>query len=129
MCLLDGVLSWDAVQIECLADSHRLPTNPLRRSGQLHILAGVEYAAQAMALHGVLTDGADTAYARAGYLASLRQISCHVDRLDLVPASLLVAAHRLYGEAGRSVYSFRLQHDDRTLLEGRAVVALAAERS
>ncbi len=123
MCLLDGVRSWNATNIQCVTTSHRLATNPLRRDGRLGILCGVEYAAQAMALHAALADSAAEA-SRGGYLASLRAVCCHVDRLDLIPGMILVEAERLLCEAGRAIYSFVLRDEDRLLLNGRAAVVL-----
>jgi predicted hotdog family 3-hydroxylacyl-ACP dehydratase len=60
MCLIDRVLSWDDKAIRCLTMRHLAPDNPLRREGRLAAVYGVEFAAQAMALHGRLAanDGA-----------------------------------------------------------------------
>ena len=55
MCLLDAVLAWDATTIACVASSHRSPANPLAGERRLDAVCGVEYAAQAMAVHGGLT--------------------------------------------------------------------------
>src|SRR2546430_8967757 len=54
MCLLDEVLSWDAARIRCRSATHRSPDNPLRLHGRLGAACGIEYAAQAMAVHGAL---------------------------------------------------------------------------
>jgi predicted hotdog family 3-hydroxylacyl-ACP dehydratase len=124
MCLLDSVLSWDGMQIRCASASHRVLDNPLRRDGRLGILCGVEYAAQAMALHGALAAG-DTGPPRVSYLASLRSLACHVDRLDLLPGILVIEAERLHGDASGSIYGFSLRHEARTLLDGRAAVMAA----
>lgn len=80
MVLLDRVISWDADSIVCAARSHLDPANPLRDSGRLAGLCGVEYALQAAALHGALLAGGQAQ--RAGYAASLRNIVLHADRLD-----------------------------------------------
>jgi predicted hotdog family 3-hydroxylacyl-ACP dehydratase len=123
MALLDTVLAWDAVRIECTTDSHRAIDNPLRRHDRLGILCGVEYAAQAMAVHGALAAGrADQP--RQGYLASLREVVCIGNRLDLLPGTLTVAAERLFGDPNRAIYRFTLTHEDNVLLEGRAAVVL-----
>jgi predicted hotdog family 3-hydroxylacyl-ACP dehydratase len=127
MCLLDGVLSWDTSRIVCVATTHLQGANPLRRAGRLGILCGVEYAAQAMALHAALSGDGDTLGPRGGFLASLRAVSCHTDRLDLIPGTLTVEAECLLGEADRMIYRFVVRHIDRVLLEGRAAVALAAD--
>ena len=52
MVLLDGVLDWTAETLRARACSHRAPDNPLRRAGRLSVIAGIEYAAQATAIHG-----------------------------------------------------------------------------
>ena len=61
MCLLDGVLSWDAAGIACRAVSHLDPANPLRQHGRLGAICGIEYGLQAAALHGALSAGAPQA--------------------------------------------------------------------
>ena len=45
MCLLDGVLDWDASRIRCVSRGHRDAGNPLRVDGHLPALCGIEYAA------------------------------------------------------------------------------------
>lgn len=130
MCLLDGVLRWDEANIRCVTDSHRNLANPLRRNGRLNIIAGVEYAAQAMALHGALTAGgaarSHAVPAGAGYLASVRDLVCHIQNLDTVSGTLTVVAERLHGDSDRAIYGFALRHEDRTLLDGRAAVVMKA---
>ena len=123
MCLLDGVLRWNGSRIACVSMSHRLVGNPLRRNGRIGILCGVEYAAQAMALHAGLAEGGLES-PRRGYLASLRTVACHADRLDLIAGRLLVEAERLFGDAGRVIYGFTIGHEGGVLLNGRAAVVL-----
>ena len=126
MVLLDGVLNWDKARIQCVTATHRWIGNPLRRDGRIGILYGVEYVSQAIALHAALTGDKTDAPCR-GYLASLRAVSCHADRLDLIPGTLLIEAEQLHGEASRAIYNFVLRHETRVLLDGRAAVVL--ERS
>ncbi|MBY6261091.1 hydroxymyristoyl-ACP dehydratase [Azospirillum sp. 412522] len=124
MCLLDGVLSWDRIRIRCVARSHRAPDNPLRHAGRLAALCGVEYASQAMAVHGGLTAGG--ACPAAGYLASLRDLTCHVARLDDIAGDLVIDAENLTGEGSRVIYAFSVTAGDRELLSGRAAVVIDA---
>jgi len=124
MCLLDGVLSWDRNRIRCTARSHRAADNPLRHAGRLAVLCGVEYASQAMAVHGgLIADGVRPA---AGYLASLRDLSCHVARLDDIAEDLVIDAENLTGEGSRVIYAFSITAGDRELLSGRAAVVIDA---
>jgi predicted hotdog family 3-hydroxylacyl-ACP dehydratase len=123
MCLLDGVLSWDERSIVCTTGSHRLRDNPLRRNGRLHAICGVEYAAQALALHGGLASDAQ-ARPRVGYLASLREVVCRVAYLDAIEGDLLVEAERLVNEGSRVIYRFTLSGQGGELMSGRAAVVL-----
>jgi predicted hotdog family 3-hydroxylacyl-ACP dehydratase len=124
MCLLDGVLAWDRTSIICFASSHRAAGNPMAVAGRLDAVCGVEYAAQAMAVHGGLVgDGRRPA---AGYLASLRDVTCSVDRLDLLEGDLLVTAELLIADAGRVIYRFSLNSGTGPVMSGRAAVVIDA---
>ena len=123
MCLLDRVEAWDATRIRCRSDSHQRGDNPLRHAGRLRAICGVEYAAQAMALHGALCAGGRP---RAGLLVSLRDVICAVAELDEEPGELIVEAERLLGDEDRMIYAFRLHSAERELLRGRATVVLDA---
>ena len=110
MCLLDSVLHWDDSHITCRAHSHRDAGNPLR-SGSLGALGsanGIEYAAQAMAVHGALLAGMDAAPA-AGYLASVREVRWQCARLDDIADDLLIHVQRLSGDALTVMYQFRIE--------------------
>ena len=125
MCLLDAVREWSGEAITCTASSHTAPANPLRADGRLGAANGIEYAAQAMALHGsLLAGGADSP--RQGYLTSVRGVTLHAARLDDLPGELIVRAERLSGDANNILYQFSVSHADRCLLAGRAAVVLDA---
>ncbi len=125
MCLLDGVLDWDASHIRCMSRSHRDAGNPLRVDGHLPALCGVEYAAQAMAVHGGLA-GATRGKPRAGYLASLRDVACRRGRLDDLDGDLIVEAEQEAADGTRVIYSFTLRVGAVEVLSGRAAVVLDA---
>lgn len=126
MCLLDTVSAWDESEITCCADSHRAADNPLAVDGRLPIEAGIEYAAQAMAIHGSLCGGRDKGGApRIGYLAVLSKVRWSVQHLDDCDSPLRVRATRLVATADGSHYQFELSHRGAVLLSGQAVVALA----
>ena len=125
MCLLDAVVDWSATAISCRAISHTDPHNPLRAAGRLGAAAGIEYAAQAMAVHGaLLADPGERP--RQGYLASVRGVTLHANRLDDLPGELDIDAERLSGDANNILYRFSVSHAGRCLLEGRAAVILDA---
>ena len=130
MCLLDTLRGWTAERIECSATSHRDPANPLRCGGQLLAPAAIEYAAQAMALHGTLCAAPGSAPRSAsttGFLASVRAVRLLVPRLDEVEGELRISATRLAGDTTQARYAFSL-HDaaGRLLVDGRATVILNA---
>lgn len=126
MCLLDAVLAWDSGQIHCRASSHRQPDNPLRAAERLGAACGIEYAAQAMAVHGALL-APEGAPPRPGYLASVRSVQLAVDRLDDLPQDLDIVAERLSGDEHNILYHFRVEHAGNLLLSGRAAVMLVAQ--
>lgn len=126
MCLLDAVLAWDSGQIHCRASSHRQPDNPLRAAERLGAACGIEYAAQAMAVHGALL-APEGAPPRPGYLASVRSVQLAVDRLDDLPQDLDIIAERLSGDEHNILYHFRVEHAGNLLLSGRAAVMLVAQ--
>jgi predicted hotdog family 3-hydroxylacyl-ACP dehydratase len=119
MCLLHEVLQADADSIRARAVSHRDPANPLREGGVLPALCGVEYAAQAMAVHGSIHNKNGI---RSGMLAALRDVELAVERLDDIAADLVIEAHCLLNESGRLLYRFKVSANDRELVQGRAIV-------
>ncbi|HEU4623044.1 MAG TPA: hotdog family protein [Burkholderiaceae bacterium] len=129
MCLLDRVHTWDAERIECHAISHRDGANPLREAGRLGAASGIEYAAQAMAVHGGLLAQANGGAPTMGFLASVRDVRAYAARLDDLAGDLIVEAKRLGGEASRVLYEFSVRTHERVVLEGRAAVVLDAESS
>lgn len=131
MCLLERVSAWDTQQIRCEASSHRDSNNPLRAHGRLGAACGIEYAAQAMAVHGALLAesgaGAASQGPTLGYLASVRGVTLHVDRLDDLSDALSIHAERLSGDSTTVLYSFTVHAGRRLLLGGRAAVILDAQ--
>jgi predicted hotdog family 3-hydroxylacyl-ACP dehydratase len=155
MCLLDEVLEWDAQHIRCRSATHHLPGNPLRSQGRLGAACGIEYAAQAMAVHGALANGAlaigtlaigalangapaDGASGKgasalkgpseAGFLAGLRNVRLHVPHLDDVEADLICEALLVAGDPGSALYEFALRSEAQRqlLVSGRATVIFDA---
>jgi predicted hotdog family 3-hydroxylacyl-ACP dehydratase len=142
MCLLDEVIDWSPQRISCRSGAHRAPDNALRAHGRLGAACGIEFAAQAMAVHGALIAGALTggtlagealaggtrtdAKPAAGVLASVRGVRLHVARLDDIDSDLICDAHRIAGDEGTILYEFEVRSQTKPLLSGRATVLGAA---
>lgn len=126
MCLLEAVNDWSPAGIRCTAVSHRQPDNPLRAEGRLGAACGIEYAAQAMALHGALLAEA-AGRPRQGFLASVRGVELAAERLDDASGDLDIRAERLSGDGNNVLYEFSVRDGERLLLSGRAAVILDAE--
>ncbi len=124
MCLLDRLLSWDASSVHCTATSHLDPANPLREGGALLAPVAIEYAAQAMALHGGLTAPVGSA-PQPGFLVSARGVQMWVPDLAQVAGPLHVRVVQQAGTANQAMYHFTL-HDEQgqLLVQGRATVVL-----
>ena len=125
MCLLAGVTQWNTTQITCIANSHRNPDNPLSRHGKLHALSGIEFAAQAMAVHGGLTNLVKQR-PRAGLLVSVRDVVAQVKYLSDIAEDLQIEEEQIMAGDNGVTYSFSIHAGDQELLTGRAMVVLDA---
>ena len=137
MCLIDSVEQWTPQAIRCRSLSHQRQPHPLARAdGSLGAACGVEYAAQAMALHAALSTTLGTPPGMApstslsrlpvGMLAGLRALELKVARLDDIGVPLDIEARLESGDPRAAVYAFSVAADGRTLLDGRATVILDA---
>jgi predicted hotdog family 3-hydroxylacyl-ACP dehydratase len=131
MCLLECVVSWNSEMIICEANNHRDINHPLARDGALDTMAAIEYAAQAMAVHGALIAENATAIASSdsptmGYLASVRDVSCAIPFLHELVLPLRIEATRIVGEETRVLYEFSVTAGEQLCAEGRAAVVLDA---
>lgn len=126
MCLLEEIIEWDAQHIRCRGATHRALDHPLRSHGRLGAACGIEYVAQAMAVHGALAGGG--LRPEAGFLAALRNVRMHVLRLDDLTADLVCDATLVAGDRGTALYDFAMRADAQRLLSGRATVVFDAKR-
>ncbi len=131
MCLLDRVVSWNNETIICEANNHRDDNHPLARDGMLDTMAAIEYAAQAMAVHGALiaehnASITPSASPKMGYLASVRDVSCAIPFLHELAAPMRIEATRLMGEETRILYEFKVSAGEQLCAQGRAAVVLDA---
>ena len=123
MCLLEAVMHWNDTEIQCRAHSHVALDNPLRNAHGLPISAGIEYAAQAMAVHGALLAPVDQ-LPEVGYLTSVHHVEWWTPRLDDAGDEIIIQATRISGNAVSLLYNFSILCNDRLLLRGRAGVLL-----
>ncbi len=131
MCLLDRVLNWNSETIVCEADNHRNADHPLACEGGLDSVAAIEYAAQAMAVHGALISGVDAltnedGRPKMGYLASVRDVVCTIPFLHNLAVPLRIEATRLVGEETRVLYEFNVTAGEQKCAQGRAAVVMDA---
>ena len=117
MCLLDRVLDWDAHAIRCSATSHRDRDNPLREAGGLATLAGIEYAAQAAAVHASLLSN-ETA-PRNGVLAALKNVTATRQWLHEITSDIVIEANLLHSDPAGGIFSFAVLADNTCLLSGQ----------
>lgn len=126
MCLLHALHESSDTHVLCSTTSHHAADNPLRSASGLLSCNAIEYAAQAMALHGAMTTPTEGAPPRGGRLASVRGVKLHVPRLDTLDGRLFVHAERLAGDTGQAMYQFTLRDEQQqTLARGRATVLLS----
>jgi predicted hotdog family 3-hydroxylacyl-ACP dehydratase len=126
MFLLDQVLRFDRDEIECNANSHRDPHNPLRHQGVLPAHVAIEYAAQAAGIHGGLLNRQQypDAPAQMGYLAVISNLHWSVQRLDDLPDVLHIHARRTAVTPGGRAYRVRIQHQGAAIMSGDLIIAL-----
>ena len=117
MCLLDRVLQWDAHTVRCSATSHRDQDNPLREAGGLATLAGIEYAAQAAAVHGslVLNETAP----RNGVLAALKNVTATQQWLHELAGDIVIEAKLLHSDPTGGIFAFAMLAGETRLLSGQ----------
>ena len=122
MRLIARIVEWDENSIRCTATSHRDPANPLRVGDLLPVLCGLEYAAQALALHGVLVanESADMSLNRERiFVVIAKNVRCQVDRLDGFDDELEIRGRVVFRQSAAAVYGTEVEAAGRILLEGQ----------
>ena len=122
MCLLERVEFWDKDKIICYSNSHLLQNNPLRREEKLSSIHVLEYAAQAMAVHGGLHNRKQGLKMTEGYLAALRDVKLHFCDLDKLQTELRIEANKILSQGGNMIYAFTVSSTEIELASGRATV-------
>lgn len=122
MVLLERVVEWNGDSIVCTASSHRRGDNPLRRAGRLSCLCGIEYGAQAAAVHAMLS-GVHHDMTAGAMLGGVNSVKTGRGRLDDIEDDLTVRAELLRAQANGAIYAFRLSAPSSpAIVEGRITV-------
>lgn len=130
MILIDSVLASTENVLLCCANSHLKADNPLRIDGVLSVFAGVEYAAQAMAIHGRLSRETHSSPPVRGFVAVASKLEAYVERLDTLTGPLHIRTERVASTHDSSLYSFQLHAEQQLLLQGQLMAVLeAAEKT
>ena len=128
MRLIDRVVSYDEQMITCESDSHRAADHPLAEAGLLSIICGLEYGAQAMAIHGALlaSGGSPGARTRHGYLVAASELRWTIERLDQCATPLVIKAISEVRTDTQVAYRVEISASGVSVLDGRASVLLGA---
>lgn len=119
MCLLERIESWDEKNIVCTAHSHGATDNPLRSHGRLPAIHALEYAAQAMAVHGGLTARREGKQLLSGFLVAVRNVRFYFDRLDTFDDPLTIVATQLMALDNNQIYQAEVSAASRLIAEAR----------
>ena len=124
MCLLGDIIKADETTLSATAISHLEKDNPLEIDGTIAMINGIEYAAQAMAVHGSLL--AQYAHSdnmiQTGYLASVRNIQI---KKPLFPATILfIEVELLMSNTHGFTYQFQINSEQEELISGKITIIL-----
>lgn len=122
MSLLHTVSYADATQLKASAISHLDRDNPLRINNKLASVNGIEYAAQAMAIHGFLLS--EQAEAQKGYIATVRNIEIKTPFFPETEPLIDIEVQQLMSDSHGFTYQFHLSSGKKTLISGRITVFL-----
>lgn len=126
MSLLNEILSADKDSLTATAISHLESNNPLRAEGSLSTVNGIEYAAQAMAVHGALLaqhSGAEYSTQK-GYIATVRNIEINKPFFPETEGVLLIQVRLLMSNDNGFTYEFHINYKQDEFISGKITVFL-----
>lgn len=124
MSLLNEIIQFDKQSLTALAISHLDANNPLWQNGRINTVNGIEYAAQAMAVHGSLLSEKLSATPLTGYIATVRNIIIKVPQLPIEKTPLLINVEQLMSNEDGFTYQFHISCAQQSLILGRITVFL-----
>jgi predicted hotdog family 3-hydroxylacyl-ACP dehydratase len=92
------------------------------KNGKLSAIHAVEYAAQAMAVHGCLLARAKGEQLKPGYLAALKDVQLQVKYLHDLPDPLSIKAEQLMAGGGNLMYTLEVFAGEHEIATARATV-------
>ena len=93
------------------------------------MIAGLEYAAQAMAVHVGLTTDISEHNASLGYLGAIRDLQVHIRTFQQFAEDLTIEATLLLEQHMRFIYSFSMKANETMLLQGRASIFIQGSKT
>ena len=121
MFLIDKVLSFDEKTLFAETKTHIDSENPLLENNILSSMNGIEYAAQAVAIHKSFVDKCTQ---KEGYLISVRGVKTYVEDLVNTKESLQINVKSLLSNNENATYSFTIIAGKQLLLEGRLTILI-----
>ncbi len=127
MSLLGGIDYADVNKLRASASSHLKADNPLRSRGRIACINGIEYAAQAMAVHGYLLSKTQSAGSvPKGYIATVRNVIIEQAFFPEHSATLDIEVVQLLADKNGFTYQFSLSYEQKALISGKITIFLIA---
>lgn len=123
MCLLEEVCSYSHEIICCRTSTHLNSDNPLKQNGVLSQMHLIEYAAQAIAIHGGILDCENSSESRLGYIAAVKSVEWF--DFDVDAKFLEIHGTVVLADDNSKLYDLDVMHPDGTkACATRVLVAL-----
>lgn len=120
MCLLEKIINWNETTLKAQTYTHLKLDNPLRTNDKLKSIHGIEYAAQAMAVHGALLDKK----CQNGYIGSIRNVVVNEAYLPTRKSPLDIHVQALMRSKQGFIYNFSLQCTNQLIISGKITIFL-----
>ena len=126
MSLLDTITHADQLTLSASAVSHLNNDNPLRLNNKLSSINGIEYAAQAMAIHGFLLSELKhtEASAQTAYIATVRNIDIVSPFFPENESVIKIEVEQLMSDTNGFTYQFHISGGKKVFISGKITVFL-----
>lgn len=117
MCLIQNIIDWSESTICCSTTAHLDADNILAIDSRLPAWSGIEYIAQALALHGVLLKGAEEQLViQKAFVATIQTAEIFTDDISQYPGALTIQATIIFSQENSAVFDCSLEYDGEELL-------------